>query len=197
MDQDLVNKRGVPGPRQILRQKLLDRKRCTCVRCAMVQDPRVGEQFRPYTMNPLPQMFKILDVILLVDSLSWWNKLSKHYLFTFKETNKHCLSYDCDIHTLLWQGELACYAASLQDYIENPQLSSPVVTQISCFVILLDLLQRINESFLPPLLLVLSEVLGHHICTNFLVPKFSIKINRKTSIIRHQRCYLFDVFIRF
>jgi hypothetical protein len=156
----------------------------------MVQDPLVGEQSWPYTMNPLPHMFKNLYIKLLVN-----NFLVERFLQA--ETNKHCLHLwlwnpDFIVAGWIWKFPLQALQLCFRIILTTP---TSIVSNSSdqSFVILLDLLQQI----LPPLLLVLSKILGRHICTNFLRPQIFRQFNPKTSIILHQRCYLFDVSIRF
>jgi hypothetical protein len=69
----------------------------------MMQDPLVGEQFWPHTMNLLSQMFQNLEVKLLVDSVTRWDKLSVH-LQSKKQMNI-VLTFDFDTGSFLGWSE--------------------------------------------------------------------------------------------
>jgi hypothetical protein len=50
-------------------------------RCGLVEDPLVGEQFRPYAMSSLLQMSITIEIKLATESLVRWNNLSTYYPF--------------------------------------------------------------------------------------------------------------------
>jgi hypothetical protein len=65
-------------------RNLLEGENCLRVCIVMKQDPLLGNQFWPHTTNQLYQMFQNLEIKLVVDSLTRWDKLLALYPFAVK-----------------------------------------------------------------------------------------------------------------
>lgn len=106
-------------------QKLLDRKHCVRRYVVMVQDPLVGEQFWPHTMNPLSQTFQNLKI----KTSGWqcdqlWQTLSA--LSLCHQRNKLILSWLFTLTPALswvrviWRFPLHALPLCLRIYTEKP-----------------------------------------------------------------------------
>jgi hypothetical protein len=101
------------------RQKLFDGKRRVWGRVATAQDQLVGASYE----EPLSQTLQILNIKLLVDSLTKQYKRWMHYFVAVKETNHNFIVFWLWHPRCLWEWleiSITCSAALSQGYTEEP-----------------------------------------------------------------------------
>jgi hypothetical protein len=151
------------------RQRLFVGKRCVWGRVVMVQDPLVGWQFWPHTTNPLSQK---LEMKLLVDSLTRWDKPSVHYPFALKETNQHCHDF------WFWH---------LRFLVAGWSWGFPLNTLLLCLRVILK-----NPIFIPSNDLVIFLSLNKNfmliLCSKYLSNIFLTSYSNTTSVKAQQLC---------
>lgn len=152
-------------------QKFLDRKHCARRYVVMVQDPLVGEQFWPHTMNPLSQTSQNLKI-----KTSGWQfdqmGQTLSALSLCHQRNKPILSWLFILTPALswvrviWRFPLHALPL-VSGYIQKNPAFTLSDDSVQPSGILLNLLQKISANFPLSSQMIVTEVTGHHLCTNF------------------------------
>jgi hypothetical protein len=152
------------------------------------------EQFWPHTMNLMFKMFQNLEIKLLVDSLTRWNKLLVYYLFAVKETNQHYpgflhlhflgagWSWRHPLHALLLCPRVILKNLTFILIIDSDQ---PVIIPLICC-------RRSAYASLLHCSRLSVTLFGTILSQTFFIPKFSIKTNCSLSVDIRFLCNHYD-----